>query len=247
METIDSVATANDYRAAATIEDVFRSNGGSFVVVTNDVFVSLQYGPQGQTFWTRDVHAPVGTGYISPGTTGIKFKNYTVGSAAIVSANIAEEAEPPVAFGAGGQASTTPNLAVQHNGTLVGTEPILDFEDTLLDFLAWTVTDDGPGTRIKASLPRIIAGRIKGSDGSTLAGTGFACVRNSAGNYTVSFTTALTTLIAINVSQGFNAGANAGEIAYFSQGVGGFRVDNLNQSFSPADPVEFSFVVLGLR
>jgi hypothetical protein len=108
VQTLDSVTTGNNYTAAASIQDVFNSNGGYFVVDANDVFMQLQYGGQGQTYWTREVHVPVGNGILQPGTTGIQFRNYVAGSNAVVSAALSEEAEPAIVLTAGGQASTGP-------------------------------------------------------------------------------------------------------------------------------------------
>jgi hypothetical protein len=60
-----------------------------------------------------------------------------------------------------------------------------------------------------ASILGLVTGRIKGSDGSTLAGTKFSCVRNSAGNYTVTFSPTLGAVPALSyglVPSGGSAG-----------------------------------------
>ncbi len=106
MEKFDSVATQNDYVPAAKISEVFNSNGGFFSVQNADVFAQLQYGRQGQFFWTPEVHVPQGNGTILPGTTGIQFRSYIAGSPSTVSAALSAEAEPTVVIGAGGNATT---------------------------------------------------------------------------------------------------------------------------------------------
>lgn len=87
-----------------------------------------------------------------------------------------------------------------------------------------------------------ITGRIKGSDGTTLGGTGFAAVRNSAGNYTVTFTTAFPFVPSVQVTAVNAAAGASGSIEAFSASVNGFSISNLNQAFTPADPVEVDFL-----
>lgn len=48
---------------------------------------------------------------------------------------------------------TPATLNVQHNGTLVGAEPTVDFEDSTDS--VWAVTNDGPNTRVQVSLASI--------------------------------------------------------------------------------------------
>lgn len=99
-------------------------------------------------------------------------------------------------------------------------------------------------TRLSAFIPAtpLVSGRVRGSDGVILGGTGnFTVVRNSAGNYTVTFTTDFLNVPALVVSSGWNAATLQGEIAYFNPSVSGFSVSNINHVFAAADPVEFSF------
>lgn len=110
MEILDSVACGDGYTAAATIEDVWNSNGGYFVVTGNDVFMELQYGSLGQTYYTDEVHVPVGNGILAKGTLGIKFRNYKAGSIATISVGISEGPEPTIILTAGGQASVSGTL-----------------------------------------------------------------------------------------------------------------------------------------
>lgn len=111
MKILDAVTCGNDFTEAATIEGLYSSPGGYFAVTVADVYAQLQYGNLGQSLWTPDVHIPVGTGALLPGTTGIKFKNYTAGSNAVVSAALATKNEPAIAVGAG-TTTVTSNVTV---------------------------------------------------------------------------------------------------------------------------------------
>lgn len=110
MDILDSVSCGDDYTTAATIEDVFGSNGGYFVVNGNDVFIQLQYGIFGLSAWTREVHVPVGNGILQRHTAGVRFRNYKAGAVAVISAALSEEVEPAIALTAGGQASVSGTL-----------------------------------------------------------------------------------------------------------------------------------------
>jgi hypothetical protein len=85
------------------------------------------------------------------------------------------------------QLSTNPSIGFQLNDVLVATEPALDFEDA--GGFKWSVLDDAAGARVKVTPPKIITGRVSGA-GAIQAGTGFSVVRNSVGNYTVTYSVA---------------------------------------------------------
>lgn len=110
MEVITEQTTSDGYTDVCTIADVFNSNGGGFNVSGNPVFMSLQYGRLGQGTWTIDIFVPVGTGTLLAGTTGVKFRSFTSGQPAVVSAALAERSEPGFAIGAGGQSAVSSNL-----------------------------------------------------------------------------------------------------------------------------------------
>lgn len=97
-QTIDSVTCGDDYTDAASIVDVWNSPGGGFLVTTNDVYMELQYGTLGLNSWTDPVHiavADVGAnGTFGPGTIGCRFRNYTPGKNAVVTANLSFNSEP---------------------------------------------------------------------------------------------------------------------------------------------------------
>lgn len=107
MKKLNSVSCATDYSKAATLEWVYQSNGGYFTVSGADVWMELQYGPQGSEDWTDEVHVPTGNGILQPGTIGIRFRNYSPGTVATVSAGISEHAEPAFALSASGSLQST--------------------------------------------------------------------------------------------------------------------------------------------
>lgn len=109
---LNNVSVGDDYTDAATIQDVFTSNGGWYGISVNSVYVQLQYGVRGESYWTQDQLLAVGSaaGFGSD-CIGIRFKNATAGQVANVSAGIAQGDEPPL----GGSA-----LAVGSTYTIVG-------------------------------------------------------------------------------------------------------------------------------
>lgn len=150
MQTIDNKTTSDTYSNACTLSEIFESNGGFFSVTGADVFVQLQWGQQGTLEWTNEVHVPVGTGEIRPGTTGIRFRSWQSGKSAVVTAALAGHDEPPIVVGTPSTANVTGvPINFQHGGAAVGTEPTLNFVDG--NGLLWTVTDDGPNTRVNVS------------------------------------------------------------------------------------------------
>jgi len=107
MRKLDNVICGDGYTTAATISDVIGSSGGYFSIVNNDVYMELQYGQQGQTNFTDEIHIPAGGGVLVPGTTGVRFRNYIAGRNATVSAALAEKSEPAIQINATGVASTS--------------------------------------------------------------------------------------------------------------------------------------------
>lgn len=105
---IDQVNASNQYGAAATIENIYDSNGGFFQVAGNDAFCKLQSGIQGQAVFNDEVHVPQGTGVLYPGTTGVAFRNYVAGSVAVVSAALYYPREPALIVNALGQINSVP-------------------------------------------------------------------------------------------------------------------------------------------
>jgi hypothetical protein len=109
------------YADAATIQDVFNPNGGSFLIVGGSVVYSLQYGRLGESFWTQDVQSVPGGGVIPKDATGVKFKNLSAALPATVSAVIAQGDEPSLALTfAGAVTGTFITGRVSSAGAIVG-------------------------------------------------------------------------------------------------------------------------------
>jgi hypothetical protein len=91
------------------------------------------------------------------------------------------------------------SVQVQKDGVLVGTEPILDFEDAGAN--VWSAVDDIAGTRIKISPPKILTGQVSGA-GGIVSGNGFTVTRTGTGRYTINFNVAFALAPAFIVSCG---------------------------------------------
>lgn len=107
MPAFDSQTTGVNYSAACTIEGVWQGNGGFYTVAGADAYAQLQWGIQGGGEWTQEVHVPVGNGTMFPGTSGIRFRTYTTGSPATVSASIAPPRQPTLNIGSPGVVTPT--------------------------------------------------------------------------------------------------------------------------------------------
>lgn len=125
MLTLDSVAVADTFpepgKGGALLLEEGGSNGGYFAVTGNDVYVELAYGRQGAIFWTEPVHVSPGNGILQPGTAGVRFRNYTPGQVATVSAGLSSRSEPSLQLTAAGVSSSGVQLpkVLASNGTLV--------------------------------------------------------------------------------------------------------------------------------
>ena len=152
---IDNKTTSDGYTAACTIQGGVPCAVGFYVVANASVVAQLQTGPFGMGQWGDEfpVSAAIGAGQIAPGATGIRFRSYTKGTPAVVSAALFGKDESGVAGAlftgsvSGGQVTPgVQSVNVQHNDVAVATEPTLDFEDLPLP---WSLTDDAPNTRVK--------------------------------------------------------------------------------------------------
>lgn len=83
---ITDVACGDDYTDAATIAGKYPCAVGFYVVADAPVFAEIETGPHGMGAFGREFKVSPGQGTIYPGATGIRFRNYTAGSAATVTA-----------------------------------------------------------------------------------------------------------------------------------------------------------------
>lgn len=90
-----------------------------------------------------------------------------------------------------------------------------------------------------ATLPRFVFGQVS-STGAVARGVGFTSVKNSAGNYTVTFTNAFTTLPVVLLTP------VSGVIARVSgaPAVGSFVISTLDAAFANAD-FDTAFIAIG--
>ena len=123
MQQINQITTQAGYTAAATIEGVWNSPGGYYNVLAGAAYMELQYAPPGQGVggltWTNEVYIPVGTGALTQGTTGVRFRD--AGSStgpAVVTAALSAEAEPVVVIGAPGNVTATVTVSAVITGII---------------------------------------------------------------------------------------------------------------------------------
>lgn len=112
MFTLDSVQTTDSFPAdgssgGAMLIAQAGSNGGYAAVTTADVYVQLAYSPDGGVTleWTPQVHVAPGNIILEKGTRGIRFKSYTAGTPATVSAGLSEPLEPSLQLASAGVAT----------------------------------------------------------------------------------------------------------------------------------------------
>ena len=125
MQQINQITTKAGYTDAATIQGVWNSPGGYYNVLAGAAYMELQYAPPGQGVggltWTNEVYIPVGTGALTAGTTGVKFRD--AGSStgpAVITAALSAEAEPVVVVGAPGNVTATVTVSAVITGVIPG-------------------------------------------------------------------------------------------------------------------------------
>ncbi len=229
MQIIDSVVCGDDFTDAASIRNVYKSNGGYIAIGGQDVYAQLQYGVQGQEVWTPSVHLPVGNGTLDKGTLGIRFRNYKAGSAATVSAGLSGPKEPQITIGSGGVATpstATPVsiLAIQRKALTADLVPVVA-TDTIVLSVPLTMPATGGPFRVLANWSMLLAlggaatifeGWVDDQAGgnSFFADTqtsidvangsgGFACSAVSRNSYANGFNT--TFLLLVRSQFGFNS------------------------------------------
>lgn len=170
-EYINNVTTQDGYSAAATFPPDIYTTSIVFDIGNQPVLLQvwrfLNPDEPTQTFLDEnEALYTAGLGYILENVAGFRVRSASPGNPAQLIAKRFLQADqkltPGLAFtgtinaqGALAPAPNTPLVQVQHNAALVGTEPALDFEDGTGLGVTWTVTDDGPGGRIRVGgVPR---------------------------------------------------------------------------------------------
>lgn len=188
MKVLDSVTTSDDYTDAATIANIWPSNGGSLSVFTEAVYLSTQSGDPSLEQWSPDIPIDPATGLSLPaGTTGVKFKSYKKGTPATVTAWIAGKYDAAPSGGTPGKLTVT-NMNFDHNGTLIGNEGTADFVDAT--GILWTIADNAGASKVTVQAkPNLITGIIPAAGTTPTAGTGFTYTHvDTSGSYTFTFT-----------------------------------------------------------
>lgn len=134
MPSLDNVSCGDDYTAAATLQDIWKSNGGGFAIsdTGGDAYVQLQYGELGLAQWTNEQRVPAGSsGPLYKGTVGIQFRNAVAGQVAIVTtASLATQSEPPLTLQSGPGAAPAPaatTVVAIDNVTLTSISSLITF------------------------------------------------------------------------------------------------------------------------
>lgn len=118
---LNNANCSDQYTDAASVQNVWNSRGGGFSVGGNSVYMQLQYGHLGMSYWTAEQLLGAGSsGSLATNCIGVRFRNAFVGSVATASAQIAQGNEPAVSLTVPGATSTVSYTVVgqgQTNGT----------------------------------------------------------------------------------------------------------------------------------
>jgi hypothetical protein len=87
---IDNQQTSPTYTPALTLEKIPSGRGGYINISVADVYcqVETDIDGQGDPQWGTEIHVPIGTAHIIGKSTGVRFRSYTPGFPATVSAGI---------------------------------------------------------------------------------------------------------------------------------------------------------------
>lgn len=106
---------------------------------------------------------------------GIRFRSRDVAALATLDPCTGYFQDDPDPFNPGtvpgSTAAITGAVNVQHNDGLVASQPTLDFEDSVGATFAWSITNDGPNTRVKITPPDVVTS-VFGRQGVVTAQSG---------------------------------------------------------------------------
>lgn len=245
--SIPFVATADTYSDACTIQ---AQNGKtiSFTVANNSAVFQLGFlDPAGEIHWGEEIPTNPSEGGFS-GVAGIRFRSYTPGKPAVVVATLYLEIDPQpqgsTAYtsslsSSGGQTPGVSSVQIDNNGALVGTEPILNFED--LNGTFWSIGDDGSKINIQ---PNIIIGSVK-NDGNILAGHGFTVSFTEPGIYVITLENPLPvpSVVCVTSSNGQNGNENFAVTPFLSRTDTQFTIYSFVGAVATSLP--FDFIAIG--
>jgi hypothetical protein len=152
----------------------------------------------GKPIWDlSEIPAQPGQGGFADKIFGIRFKSFDPAHPTTILCKAFYEDDPvptgdlssTSSFNTGGQVSPGgASVQVQHGGVLVGTEPILDLEDSG-GAIVWSAVDEPSNTRIHISLPRIMSLNVSGAGAVISESGGFTAVnRLGVGRYQIGWT-----------------------------------------------------------
>lgn len=187
----DTYPPAGQGGAQVLGRDIF--NNGWFTVANNPVVCQYQYGQQGQFSNSPEFFLAPGT-YPIFGTpanplNGIRFRNAVAGKNAQVWGGFFYKDDPVISSSneftsivtpGGGVTPGNASVQIQKNGALIGTEPILNYNDAA-GVHNWTITDDLANTRVQITPIWAAALQHPGDIYSTFGASGQIRLTNSGG------------------------------------------------------------------
>lgn len=229
---------------------------GALIVANNPVAIQIDSGPGTGEFHTDNYPyvspsiIPIQASAIGEKIFAVRFKSYTSGKPAQVAGWLLEKElaglGPANAFtgtisSSGGVSPGQSSLQIQRNGTLIGTEPILDIVTTANSPVV--LADDAANTRVTmAGQIEVVAGIVSAA-GAVAGGVGFGVVRNGVGDYTVTYTSAFNVNPGLGLTLGPGIGFIVGGIFTLAQSTAGFHVNVRDSANNPQDNA-FSFTAV---
>ena len=254
---INNIALSDRYSDAGTLGPFMETDTVTVLVSGNPANMQFYVGDQATGRWTdeREYTAPAGSGTTNSfkvsNVRGIRIRNANAGSVAVVSVTLfrtgvvydswdpifeAGSLSPGTINASGGVSPGGASMEVDHNGVPISTEPKMDFEDAGANI--WSIVDDAPNARTKVTPPKIITGGVN-TTGVPAYGTGYTCVKNSTGNYTITFTSNFAVLPIVIVTP--LGGANITTVVS-GVGAGSFTLQIATASTGAAIDNAFNFL-----
>lgn len=197
MPGLNNVSCGDGYTDAATVSDVWNSKGGWFSVSTQSVYVQLQYGDLGSSYWVTEQLLGAGAfASVDDTCVGVRFRNATAGQTASVTAYLAQGNEPPLSIIAAGNVTVTGSP-----GTLLKTSYLVS---------GTSYTTGSATNQIRATLVGGGGGGANGGGAGQAGSGGGAGCTYYIGQVTVSPSTAYAYAIGAAGAQG-NPPTNGGD------------------------------------
>lgn len=197
---INNVAAGDQYTPACSLGPDYAAKYAVITIANNPALMQFAIGVPGNWRWTDEREfQSIPQSFRVGGVIGLRVRNASPGNVARVLAVLAGDDDPDFQSGVpftgvlaagGGVTPGGATVEIDHNGVAISTQPKVDFEDN--GAFIWTIVDDPAGTRAKVIPPQFVTGVVAAA-GGVFSGSGFASVRNAAGNYTITFNPAFPT------------------------------------------------------